>query len=313
MADENPNAPTVPNDVPQKAAISFVLPGAGDFEGYKASVVENVERIFNVSTPDARKGLGEFLVNCDHGARHTFNVFSKSLDIAGEVEAIDGSTVDKELLYLMSLAHDSGRFHLSANEKKRMRCERHHNRCGVGQVRLAVKRMRAASAYVDQKRVAAMEDYVFNHDYFNARIDGAGLKEPASIEGQIVRLADRISTPIEEEVRRYWETGKRLKTPYFKKEVALSDRISFSFPRIKEFIVSGKFDEFTFFLALLSMSEDDFSHPVLKGIYREWATTKNVAVSEILAIASEEGYPQEDIELMRRTLDDYAKHFNISL
>lgn len=67
-----------------------------------------------------------------------------------------------------------------------------------------------------------------------------------------------MSTDISEEVDRYWETGKRLKTKYFISGVPFEDRINFSFRKVKDYIVAGKFDEFTFFLALLSMSESDF-------------------------------------------------------
>ena len=83
-----------------------------------------------------------------------------------------------------------------------------------------------------------------------------------------------MSTDIKAEVERYWETGKRLGTPYFKNDISIQDRIDFSFPRIKEYIKSGKFDEFTFFLALISMSPQDFANPHLGKIYTEWAKTK---------------------------------------
>jgi hypothetical protein len=42
----------------------------------------------------------------------------------------------------MAFMHDSGRFHLSEERlNKRKRCESRHNRCGVGQVRLARKKL----------------------------------------------------------------------------------------------------------------------------------------------------------------------------
>jgi len=49
-------------------------------------------------------------------------------------------------------------------------------------------------------------DYVFNHDFMNARLEDSKYSEPTSIEGQIVRLADRISTDVETEIQRYWDT-----------------------------------------------------------------------------------------------------------
>ncbi|MFB0965215.1 MAG: hypothetical protein QMC36_06070 [Patescibacteria group bacterium] len=53
---------------------------------------------------------------------------------------------------------------------------------------------------------------------------------------------------------------------------------------MKEYIQAGKFDEFTFFLALISMSPSDFTNPQLSDIYSEWAKTKGQAVEEILKI-----------------------------
>ncbi|HBB03485.1 TPA: hypothetical protein DCZ39_01080 [Patescibacteria group bacterium] len=86
--------------------------------------------------------------NTDHGAEHTYNVFKKSLEVADAVEQNTDIPVDKELLYIMSAMHDSGRFRLpiakegdtekqqQAKEKKRKTAENKHARYGVAQVRL---------------------------------------------------------------------------------------------------------------------------------------------------------------------------------
>lgn len=155
-------------------------------------------------------------------------------------------------------------------------------------------------------------DYVYNHDFFNTRLDGDKYQEPKSLEGQITRLADRMSTDISTEARRYWETGKRLKTPYFKKDISFDDRINFSFPKIRDYIKSGKFDEFTFFLTLLSMSSDDFIHPVMKEIYNEWAKDKHEAIATILQIAQEEEFSESDIQEMEKLIHQYISHFNLT-
>ena len=123
----------------------------------------------------------------------------------------------------------------------------------------------------DQKKI---EDYILNHDFFNTRLDGEKYHEPISIEGQITRLADRISVSTQEEIKRYWETGKRLGTTYFKKDISWEERIDFSFANMGEYIKNGKFDQFTFFLAMLSQSACDFSNPIVVKIYQQWATNK---------------------------------------
>lgn len=165
---------------------------------------------------------------------------------------------------------------------------------------------------LDPEKIENLMDYVYNHDFFNTRLDGDKYHEPDSLEGQITRLADRMSTDISTEARRYWETGKRLKTPYFKGDIPFEDRINFSFPKIKNYIQSGKFDEFTFFLTLLSMSPDDFQNPVLQKIYKEWAKDKHEAIATILDIAQEEGFSESEIREMENLIRQYILHFNLT-
>lgn len=72
------------------------------------------------------------------------------------------------------------------------------------------------------------------------------------------------------------------------------------------------FDEFTFFLALLSQSASDFSDPLLAGIYQEWAKSKQTGVSKILSIAKEEGYTQEQLKKMEILIKEYFDYFKIT-
>jgi hypothetical protein len=44
-----------------------------------------------------------------------------------------------------------------------------------------------------------------------------------------VRLADRVSVPVEEEIVRYRETGKRLNTRYFNDQISFEERVNFTF------------------------------------------------------------------------------------
>jgi hypothetical protein len=298
-----------PNETPVA-----VLPKDESFEAYRISVIETVRRIFQNTDPVKSLPLDAFLENLDHGARHSHNVYVKAMEIVRYLSDEEQNGVDLELIYLMATVHDSGRFHISENSKKQAKCERRHDLCGAAQVRLGNRKiLRRGEPSMSSERIEKLDDYVRNHDFFNTRLDGDSYREPLSLEGQIVRLADRMSTDITEEVRRYWETGKRLKTPYFIKGIPFEDRAHFSFRKVKDYIKAGKFDEFTFFLALLSMSKDDFAHSVLAGTYDEWAKTKHRAVEEILIIAREEGFSHEDIAEMTDLITAYAKHFHIDL
>jgi HD superfamily phosphodiesterase len=256
------------------------------------------------------------LENGDHGAEHTYKVYQKALAIAEQVQVETEVPADKALLYIMSGMHDSGRFHFSEpgedgkqtprQEAKRKKAEQRHALYGVAQIRLASKHI---SLTAEEK--AKIEDYIYNHDFFNTRLDGKKYQEPYSLEGQITRLADRISVPIEEEIQRYWETGKRLGTPYFNPEISWEKRRDFSFAKMQEYLKTGMFDEFTFFLSLLSQQATDFSHPVLAKIYQQRASSKKKGIETILEIAMNEEYRDEEIQEIKKLIDHYLQHFHI--
>jgi hypothetical protein len=290
-------------------------------EAYTSQAKKNMLEIFDLNNKDKQIPLKAFLENTDHGAIHTYNVFKKSLEIAKEIEEETWEKIDKTLLYVMSGMHDSGRFRLpiskqgdtqqqkQAKEKKQNTSERNHGNYGVSQIKLANKKLKEKWISLDPKEQQKIEDYIRNHDFFNTRLDGTKYQEPSSLEGQITRLADRISVPIEEEIARYRETGKRLNTVYFKPEISFQERVDFNFGNMGNYIKSGKFDEFTFFLALLSQKSEDFSHPTLAKIYQKWSSIKNKGIQTILEIAKEEGYPEKEIKEMENLIHKYIHHF----
>lgn len=297
-----------------------------DLETYKQYAKDNMVSVFQLDDFLKQIPLAWFLENTDHGAEHTYNVYKKALEIAQRVEQETDVSVDKTLLYIMSGMHDSGRFRLpiikegdavispkrtEAKENKRKKAEKQHARYGVAQVKLWIKKLKNENIIVSEEDQHKIEDYIFNHDFFNARLDGENYCEPKSIEGQITRLSDRISVPIEEEIKRYWETGKRLGTTYFKKDISWKERAEFNFANMGAYIKSGKFDEFTFFLSLLAQTESDFSHPVLANIYQQRAISKQKGIDCILQIAQDEWYSDEDIQWMKLLIEKYIQHFDI--
>lgn len=296
-----------------------------DLDIYKKYARDNVLSVFALSDDMLKHVPMEwFLENSDHGAEHTYNVFKKALEIAELVEKESDISIDKTLLYIMSAMHDSWRFRLSmhkeddtpaqhqAKEQKRKKAEREHARYGVAQVKLWVKKLKEKKIELSLEEQQKIEEYILNHDFFNERLDGDKYYEPKSIEGQITRLSDRISVPIEQEIQRYWETGKRLGTVYFNKNITRQERIDFSFSNMGAYIKSGKFDEFTFFLSLLSQKDSDFSHPVLAKIYQKWSKNKHQGIASILQIAKDEWYSDEDIDEMKKLIDNYIEKFNIT-
>jgi len=302
------------------------LPSNNSFEAYKDAASKNIVSVFDLWwNQDKLIPFQSFLNNSDHWAEHTHNVYKKSLEIAQTIENTENISIDPYLLFVMSSMHDSWRFRLSipktddtekqiqAKQKKRTVAERKHNEFGVAQINLAVKKLKEKWISIDPDQVEKIKDYIFNHDFFSTRLDWIKYKEPTSIEGQVVRLADRVSVTVEEEIVRYRETGKRLNTRYFNDQISFEERVNFTFENMWNYIKTWKFDEFTFFLALLSMSPDDFENKTLKKIYSERSINKQDGINKILKIAEEESYTPENIKSMKKLITDYLFYFNIKI
>lgn len=282
-----------------------------DIKNVKEELKKRLIRIFQIDDNDRLKSFEEFAENKDHWLEHSLHVYKKALEITTIMEA-KWYKIDKSKLFVMSFMHDSGRFHFSEEKpKKRERCEKRHNKCWIWQIRLAKNKLKKQWIIFDENFWNDINDYINNHDFLNDRLD-PNYTEPKNIEWQIVRLSDRISTDIETEIDRYWETWKRLKTPYFIEDISFEERINFNFTKIWEYIKSKKFDEFTFFLALISVSEKDYQNDDLKEIYASWAESKNIWIKKILDIWRQEWFSQEQIEKMKALINDYIKHFNIN-
>jgi len=295
-----------------------------DFEKYKKSIKHDMINIFQLDSVEKKIPLESFLENSDHWSIHTYNVFKRALDISENIEDETWIKADKELLYIMSWMHDSGRFRLpiikeedtdkqiQAKKNKQIKSERNHGNYGVSQIKLGVKKLKEKHIEINKEDQEKIEDYIRNHDFINTRLDWTKYQEPKSLEWQITRLADRISVPIDEEIDRYRETWKRLNTAYFKPEISFDERVEFTFSNMWNYIKSWKFDEFTFFLALLSQSKEDFSHPTLANIYQKWASSKQKWIERMLEIAKEEWYSNTDIKTMEKLIHKYINHFWIT-
>lgn len=154
-------------------------------------------------------------------------------------------------------------------------------------------------------------DYIRNRDFYSVRLTG-NYSEPKSMEGQIARLANHTSTDMVSAVRRYWQKGKRLSTPYFLPDVTFEQRTEFVFPRLEEYRTEGKADELAFLLAFLSLSSEDFQHPKLGQMYAEWAKDKDRAIEEMLRIAREEELLSiTEVNTMERYISLYIRHFGL--
>lgn len=112
-------------DSPDTARDHLVYPSFDEptYESYTEATAHNLLTLFddNLQTDidphipvpphvdSAWLSIQEFGTNKDHGMEHEYNVFRESLRIANIVEAETEALVDRQLLYIMSLAHDAAR------------------------------------------------------------------------------------------------------------------------------------------------------------------------------------------------------------
>ncbi len=111
-------------------------------ENFKQLIRNSVTEIFSLDNNTQNVSVEAFLENTDHGALHAFHVYKKAMEIADTVELETKEQVNRGMLYFMAITHDSGRFHISENEKKQIRCERSHNKCGMGQIQKAIRNLK---------------------------------------------------------------------------------------------------------------------------------------------------------------------------
>jgi hypothetical protein len=124
-------------------------PDSKSFNSFVFTTKQNLMDVYDIGSDSSKLiPFDIFSKNIDHGAKHVFNVYKKALEIAREVERQLGVEVNKTLLYIMSVYHDSARFRepiildqdsdnqIQAKQKKKVKAERDHARHGVAQIKL---------------------------------------------------------------------------------------------------------------------------------------------------------------------------------
>lgn len=286
---------------------------------------ENLVPTEDPSTSSARLTLEEFERNTDHGMEHEYNVYKRSLEIALEIESETGEVADRKLLYIMALAHDSARSIVYPDATlgklvRQKRNDKNHEQLGWRIVKRRIQLLKSKGYEVSPEDEAKLQDYLPNHDFFSKQLNGARFQEPSSLEWQIVRLADRISVPLKDEINRYRDTGKRLGTPFFLPEVPLEVRMSFSFDNMHKkendqrlYIADYLVDEVMFFIGMLMIQWSDFSHPTLARLYEERAVQKVDAAKYILEISDIEDPDHTNKEKLRLLLESLWRRYGFSV
>ena len=250
----------------------------------------NIEQVFGMKSIDEQMSRDFFVHNSDHGLEHEYNVYTRAIQIAQDYEYITWSTLRMHLLYPMAICHDAMRsIKYPESDPQKLRKEKrndtNHQRYGA----LFYKKImhNNLSISISDNDQTDTVDYLYNHDFFSHQLNGKRYREPASIEWQIVRLADRTSVPICDEIQRYRDTWIRLGTPLFCRHMPLDHRTNFSFDTMWLYAKNGWIDEMWFFIALLMITSKDFEDPLLGQRYDERATQKSAAVLYIKNIAQQ--------------------------
>ena len=286
------------------------------YDQFKQGTVENIYSLFDVQSKSDVMTLQNFLENTDHGLEHEYNVYQKAIEITDRYEQQTDTQVRKHMLYPMAIVHDAMRsLQYSPTDKQKARKEkrndRNHEKYGAFLFEKMIQSWKQRDIFINlsEQEQAEIKEYLINHDYFSEQLNGGRFHELTSIEGQIVRLADRISIPLKDEIQRYWDTWKRLNTPFFNQSMPLSERENFSFDKMGLYFKNGWVDEVLFFIALLMITEKDFSDPVLGEIYKEWAVDKDNAIDFILDIGKQEGATPEQMEDLKVLLSHLGEKY----
>ena len=288
------------------------------YEQFSQITWDNIAQLFDMSWADEQMSLDFFVHNTDHGLEHEYFVYTRALQIARDYEQHKWVVLRKHLLYPMAICHDAMRS-VKYNDldihkiRKEKRNDRNHERYGAllfEKIYQKSQQLNPSNMLLTQDEQSDITDYLYNHDYFSQQLNGKRYHEPKSIEWQIVRLADRTSVSICDEIQRYRDTWKRLGTPLFNPDIPLIEREEFSFDKMSKYDEKWRIDEISFFVALLMITWDDFADPLLGERYEQWAIQKSQAVEYIKTIAKHEWADTQTYDKIHDLLEYLWPRFN---
>jgi len=256
---------------------------------------------------ESRKEIvGDFFANFDHGLSHSQAVWNRCQEIISQSSLLwkvaveqanrvgrDGNQARQALL-LASIFHDLGRFlgfSFSTHE-------------------IIGAKLAAAINPDDTGFANVLYNLIIHHDYVCPIINGYDFPfEAVSPLAEIFRLADKTSNSPSEEIRRYYEVGRRLAPdkPLFKPDIPAEVRFDFT-----NSSPAGK-DMLTWFLLLFALQSTDFLYGDTRDAYAYWARGKKEALEVIGDLCRQEEYldgrtPTEPEEAMAVVIRFCQKH-----
>lgn len=233
-----------------------------------------------------------FLHDENFGLKHSYDVWTKAQELAGKVETYENKSLNREAIEYMAVFHDMGKFF-----------QEFHS---LENIQIAEQ---VFHTYASIKGIAPdIEDLVIDgircSDYYNKRLDPSSIP-PKTIEGEVVRAADKMLYNLVAKVDRYWyEYGVSRKAKFFDPTLTFSERKKFSFDNFLG-------DQLNVILSILGLRPEDFSQPILQEEYKKWSQKpKEKVVSRIIDLAREIGESSENIEKISLTIFQYRKTFD---
>ncbi|NCN07738.1 HD domain-containing protein [Candidatus Falkowbacteria bacterium] len=246
--------------------------------------------------------------NNDHGFSHSQAVWQRCQTIITQSPSlwpvakmqmpVDTNTDNqaRKVLMLASVFHDMGRF-LGASFED-------HEEVGADLTRKIV-----GGTCLEYPLYYA----ILYHDYFCELVDGRCMPSPVIFPiSEIFRLADKTSISPSDEIKRYYQTGKRLLPgmPIF--DPTISDEVRFNFAN-----KTKNKDELTWFLSLFALQSTDFIYGDTRDAYAYWARGKYQALEMVGDLCLEEEYingqTPVDPEEAKQVIIRFCKQNNLIL
>lgn len=241
--------------------------------------------------PEYKEQIDRFIEDEEFGLKHSYAVWLRASELADKVEAHEGKPLNREAIELLAVFHDIGKFLQSQHSLENISLAE-----GVFQEYASHKQL-------DQNVRDDVGDGIRNSDFYNSRIEPKG-KLPRTLEGEIVRAADKMLENIVRKVDRYWyQYGVPRGMTFFDPNLTPEDRSHFSFQNF-----SG--DQLNVILTIIALRPEDFSHLVIQQEYATWSrVAKEMVIERILSLAKEIGETPENIQKIIETIVWYRQAF----
>lgn len=249
-------------------------------------------REFEQFLPQYSSQITEFFANDEFGLRHSYDVFTRALQLADKVEEHEKKPVNREVIEYIAVFHDIGKFFQEIHSLENI------------QIAEKVFCTYATGKSISPEIIDAIIDGVRNSDFYNMRLDPSS-NPPKTIEGEIVRAADKMLDNLVAKVDRYWyDYGVPRKVKFFDPNLTFKERAKFSFDNF-----SG--DQLNVILSIIGLRPEDFLHPVIQEEYRRWSIKpKEEVVARIISLAREIGESEKNIKKIQEIINWYRKTFN---